>query len=106
MKDAAMPTGSPLSPHEALVFAMVLVLAADRTMTDCELRTMGRIVTQAPAFDGFDAGLLPKVTNRCIAVLDQDDGLKKAFDLIRAALPPSLRETAEQPVGFGAAAHT
>jgi tellurite resistance protein len=89
-----MPTRSPLTPHEALVFAMVLVSAADRNMTDRELQAMGRIVTQAPAFDGFDAAMVPKVTDRCIAVLDQDDGLENAFDLIHAALPASLCETA------------
>jgi tellurite resistance protein len=89
-----MPTGSPLTPHEALVFAMVLVSAADRNMTDSELKAMGRIVTQAPAFHGFDAGMVSKVTDRCIAVLDQKDGLEKAFELMRAALPVGLRETA------------
>ena len=89
-----MPTRSPLTPHEALVFAMVLVSAADRNMTDSELRAMGQIVTHAPAFDGFDAAKMRKVTDRCISVLDQNDGLEKAFDLMRAALPTGLRETA------------
>ncbi|GIX10049.1 MULTISPECIES: tellurite resistance TerB family protein [unclassified Elioraea] len=89
-----MPTRSPLTPQEALVFAMVLVSAADRNMTDNELKAMGRIVTQAPAFDGFEPARLPKVTDRCIAVLDQEEGLERAFDLMRAALPHALRETA------------
>lgn len=89
-----MADEAPLTPQEALVFAMVLVSAADRNMTDSELKVMGRIVTHAPAFDGFDAAAVPKVTDRCIAVLEEEDGLEKAFALIRAALPPYLRETA------------
>jgi tellurite resistance protein len=87
-------TTDALTPHEALVFAMVLVSAADRTMTDRELRTIGRIVTSMPAFVGFDQETLPQVADRCVAVLQRADGLEDAFALIRAALAPALRETA------------
>jgi len=87
-------TTDALTPHEALVFAMVLVSAADRTMTDRELRTIGRIVTSMPAFVGFDQETLPHVADRCVAVLQKADGLEDAFALIRAALTPALRETA------------
>ncbi|QXM23632.1 tellurite resistance TerB family protein [Elioraea tepida] len=87
-------TLEPLTPHEALVFAMVLVSAADRTMTDRELKTIGRIVTAMPAFVGFDHGSLSQVAERCVAVLQRADGLERAFALISAALTPSLCETA------------
>jgi tellurite resistance protein len=87
-------TTDALTPHEALVFAMVLVSAADRTMTDRELRTIGRIVTSMPAFVGFDQETLPQVADRCVAVLQRADGLEDAFALIRAALAPALCETA------------
>lgn len=89
-----MVEGVPLSPAEALVFAMVLVSAADRNMTDRELTTIGRIVTQAPAFEGFDTSGLSAIANRCVAVLDEEDGLDKALALIADALPKRLRETA------------
>lgn len=87
-------TTDALTPHEALVFAMVLVSAADRTMTDRELKTIGRIVTTMPAFVGFDHASLPQLTERCVAVLQRPDGLEEAFASIGAALTPPLRETA------------
>jgi tellurite resistance protein len=83
-----------LTPHEALVFAMVLVSAADRTMTDRELKTIGRIVTSMPAFVGFDHQALPVVADRCVAVLQHPEGLDEAFAMIRGALSPALCETA------------
>lgn len=89
-----MVEAGPLSPAEALVFAMVLVSAADRNMTDRELATIGRIVTQAPAFQGFDTAGLGAIANRCVAVLDEEDGLDKALALIADSLPKRLRETA------------
>lgn len=89
--NAPLPT---LTPHEALVFAMVLVSAADRTMTDRELKTIGRIVTSMPAFVGFDHVTLPAVADRCVAVLQHPAGLDEAFAMIKASLTPALCETA------------
>jgi tellurite resistance protein len=88
---APLPT---LTPHEALVFAMVLVSAADRTMTDRELRTIGRIVTSMPAFVGFDQETLPAVADRCVAILQKPDGLEVGFAMIKAALTQALCEAA------------
>jgi len=39
-----------ISPHTALIYAMVLVSAADAEMTDSELRTIGEVVTHFPVF--------------------------------------------------------
>ncbi|WP_144299988.1 tellurite resistance TerB family protein [Elioraea rosea] len=83
-----------LTPHEALIFAMVLVSASDNTMTDRELKTIGRIVTTLPAFVGFDQATLPGVAERCVKVLDKQDGLDTAFAMIDEALTPALCETA------------
>ncbi|MEW5727780.1 MAG: tellurite resistance TerB family protein [Pseudomonadota bacterium] len=83
-----------LSHHAALVYAMVMVSAADRNMTDAELKTIGEIVGFLPVFSDYDIELLPKTTAACAELLDSDDGLDRAFDFIKAALPPRLRETA------------
>jgi tellurite resistance protein len=91
-RNAAPPPS--LTPHEALIFAMVLVSAADRTMTDRELKTIGRIVTSMPAFVGYDHETLPAVTDRCVAVLQHPDGLDQAFAMIKSSLTPALCETA------------
>ncbi len=83
-----------ISHHAALIYTMVLVSAADRDMTDAELRTIGQIVNSLPAFTDYDSNLLPATTAACAELLDDDHGLDKAFELITAALSPKLRETA------------
>jgi len=58
-----MVAAGPLSAPQGLVFAMVLVSAAGRNMTNSELHTIGRIVTQAPALDGFDTSGVSGIAN-------------------------------------------
>ena len=83
-----------ISHHAALIYTMVLVSAADRDMNDAELRAIGRIVDSLPVFRDYDANLLPNTTAACAELLDDDEGLDKALELIGAALPPRLKETA------------
>ena len=83
-----------ISHHAALIYTMVLVSAADRDMSDSELRTIGQIVGSLPAFADYDRNLLTNTTAACAEMMDQEDGLDRAFELIQAALPPKLRETA------------
>jgi uncharacterized tellurite resistance protein B-like protein len=83
-----------LSHHAALIYGMIMVSAADRNMTDAELGMIGEIVNFLPIFRDYDSTLLPKTTAACAELLDSDDGLDRAFDFIKATLPPRLRETA------------
>lgn len=83
-----------ISHHAALIYVMVMVSAADRNMTDAELKTIGEIVNFLPIFRDYDPQILPKSTAACAELLDSDDGLDRALDVIKAALPPRLRETA------------
>ncbi len=82
------------NPQEALVCAMVLMSAADRQMSDAELATMARLVQELPAFAEFQPDEIGTVTEICLKLLEQTDGLDRATTLIREALPPRLRETA------------
>lgn len=82
------------NPQEALVCAMVLMGAADRSMSDAELATMSRMVQELPVFAEFSPSEITKVTETCLALLERTDGLDRACALIREALPPRLRETA------------
>jgi len=82
-----------ISHHAALIYMMVLVSAADRNMTDAELRTIGEIVMDLPVFHDYDPELLPTTAAACADLMDLSDGLEQAFDLIKAALPEKLRET-------------
>lgn len=83
-----------LSHHAALVYVMVMVSAADRNMTDAELKTIGEIVNFLPVFSDYDPEMLPQTTIACAEMLDSDDGLERTLDVIRASLPTRLRETA------------
>lgn len=80
--------------HAALIYTMVLVSAADRNMTDAEMRTIGEIVQYLPVFRGFDFDNLPKIAEDCAALLDSDEGLDQAIEVIVGSLPDKLRETA------------
>ena len=80
--------------QSALIYTMVLVSAADRDMTDSELKTMGEIVSYLPVFRGYDLDSLPRTAKECAELLGDSDGLDKALDIIVDSLPERLRETA------------
>jgi len=83
-----------ISIPEALIYAMVVVSGSDRDMTDDELKHIGRMVKDLPAFAGYKVDLLPDTARECAVVLQLDEGLARCLDLIAQALPPRLRETA------------
>jgi len=83
-----------ISHHAALIYVMVMVSAADRNMTDAELRMIGEIVNFLPIFREYDPALLLRTTAACAEMLDVDDGLDRILEAIKASLPPRLRETA------------
>ncbi|MDJ0934636.1 MAG: tellurite resistance TerB family protein [Kiloniellales bacterium] len=80
--------------HSALIYTMVLVSAADRNMTDSELKSMGEIVRYLPVFRDYDPDSLPKTAKKCAELLGDDQGLDKALEIIAESVPERLRETA------------
>jgi tellurite resistance protein len=80
--------------HSALIYTMVLVSAADRNMTDSELKSMGEIVRYLPVFRDYDPDSLPKTAKACAELLGDDQGLDKALEIIVDSVPERLRETA------------
>lgn len=89
-----MDTPEKLSPHQALIGAMVLMAAIGGDVDDAELAQMTRLVQDLPAFADLPPDEIGRSTEACLPLLEQTDGLDRAFDLIREALPPRLRETA------------
>jgi tellurite resistance protein len=83
-----------ISHHAALVYVMVIVSAADGTMSERELRTIGDLTRKLPAFHDFDHDRLLTLAQDCSAILQEDDGLAAVLGLIHDALPGPLRETA------------
>lgn len=82
------------SPQEALICAMVMMSASDGSMTDAELKRMTRLVGELPALAGAGPGDVERVTDTCLKLFDDTDGLERGIQMIATALPPRLRETA------------
>jgi hypothetical protein len=83
-----------LDPHGALIYTMVIVTGAESRLPPDEVTMIGDIVGHWPVFHGFDRGKLPGHLNDCAELLAREDGLDATLDVIKAALPPRLRETA------------
>lgn len=83
-----------LDHHAALIYAMVLVSAAEGRMSDRELEVMGRLVRHLPAFQNFDPARIIGVGKDCAELLEQEDGLEVALERMARSLPQPLRETA------------
>lgn len=84
----------PISHHEALIYVMVTLSAADRTMTDKELQMIGNIVRHVPIFADFDIERLVSVSEDCGRHLQVEGGLDAVLDIVAASLPARLYETA------------
>jgi uncharacterized membrane protein YebE (DUF533 family) len=85
---------SKLLPQEALIYAMVTTAAADRQITQEEISRINSIVRELPAFRTLDDGWFAREAQACGQVLRKPDGVARVLDLIGAALPGPLRETA------------
>jgi tellurite resistance protein len=84
----------PISHHDALIYVMVLVSAADAQMSDRELKEIGEIVTKFPVFRDFDPEKLVKVAEDCGAIMADDGGLQQVLEIVARTLPDKLRATA------------
>ena len=83
-----------MDAQEALICTMVLVAASDGAITDREIGVMSGLVQTLPAFQDFSSERLDVATEMAIGLLEEDEGLVHAGQLIRDALDPKLRETA------------
>lgn len=82
------------TPHEALIFVMILTSAADSDMTDAELNRIGNLVQTLPIFRDFDRNEFMKIARECQRILQHEDGLDEILDMIKAALPQKAYDTA------------
>ena len=84
---------SPISHHQAIIYLMVLVSAADAEMTDSEFEAIGDVVRKFPVFRDFDAGRLVTVAEECGDLINEMD-LDSILGLIASSIPEKLAETA------------
>ena len=87
-------TAKGVTPHEALVYVMIMASAVDRVMSDIEMETIGAIVRRLPAFEGFDKKKLLRVSQDCSDVLAKPEGFDTALGLIERGLSKDLHVTA------------
>jgi tellurite resistance protein len=83
-----------ITPHEALIYVMITISAADRQISDRELERITQIVRQMPVFMGYDANDLAETAEHCGDLLSDEDGLEQLLELVANALPKKLYETA------------
>ncbi len=83
-----------VSVHEALIYAMVTMSAADTSMTDRELMKIGDIVKTVPIFRDFDSARLVPISEAGLRYLRKEDGLDEILSVIQTSLPARLYETA------------
>ncbi|MEO1014685.1 MAG: tellurite resistance TerB family protein [Pseudomonadota bacterium] len=84
----------PLTPQEAVIYLMVMTSASDGSITDTELRTIGRVVRSFPLFSEADEQGLVETSEGCGRLMAMDDGLHRVLESAAAALPSHLSETA------------
>ncbi len=71
-----------LTPQEALIYAMVTVAAADRTITEHELARINTMVRELPAFRGIGDSWLSHEAQNCGRVLAKPDGVQTVVGMI------------------------
>jgi tellurite resistance protein len=81
--------------HDALIYTMRLVAAADGEVAEVEINRMAQILERLPVFEGYLVEDLHHAANQYAAILAaDDDGLDTILTLIGEMLPSHLRETA------------
>ncbi len=89
-----MSNMTAISHHTALIYVMVVVSAADGSMSEKELRIIGELTKALPAFAGFDHSRLLAICQECAQILQEPDGAEAVLGLIDEGLPDVLHETA------------
>ena len=83
----------PLSAQEALIWVMVTVAVADRSMTERELNQFERLIGFLPVFQGFE-GSVGQIADACSSHLRSEDGIDRILNRVATSLPERLYETA------------
>ncbi|HHG90353.1 MAG TPA: hypothetical protein ENJ90_07755 [Devosia sp.] len=82
-----------LSTQDGLIYLMVVTAAADRALSNQEIKRMSALVKRLPVFDGYDVSCLPRVSEECASLL-QRVGVEGVLEEVIANLPERLQDTA------------
>ena len=83
-----------MTPQDGLVYAMVLVSAADRNMTDLELDRLRGLVDRLPIFKRYSQSKLADAAEACAKLLSGKNGLDRTLAAVKTAIPTRLVATA------------
>lgn len=83
----------PLRTQDALIYLMIMVSAADRAMSDAELRRIGSVVRNLPIFSEEGDAELTRISAESAALFNEK-GLGAVLDDVAAAIPANLGDTA------------
>jgi tellurite resistance protein len=80
--------------HEALIYVMVMISAADGKMPEIELKRIGRLVSFLPVFEDFETGRLISVSRDIQELLAGPEGMDIALEIVKDTIPARLHDTA------------
>ena len=92
--DAPLDADPALSPQDCLVALMIGTSMSDENVRTAELVQIANIVNNLPVFAEYDQDRLSEMGRMVMALLEDEDGLDRLFDLVRAGLPRRLWATA------------
>lgn len=83
-----------LSPQDALIYLMIIAASSDSAISEGELGNIRAHLDQLPVFDGFETARFPVLADECIDLVKDTHNLDKALDMVVAAIPKRLQDTA------------
>jgi uncharacterized membrane protein YebE (DUF533 family) len=83
-----------INGQEALIYVMVSVAAADRTINTDEIQRISSIVRDLPAFRSYADDWFSSAAQKCVRHLSKPQGVEKVLSLVKSVLNPRLYETA------------
>ena len=93
-RNKPMPTRMKLKPPQALIYAMITIAAVDRSISDVELKRIGSMVTELPAFSGYGGDWLMDEAQAAGRLLSKPpNGVDTVLAMIKDSLPVELHET-------------
>lgn len=83
-----------ISTQDALIHLMVISASSDARISDRELEVIGGLVSRLPVFEGFDTEHLGEVAAEAVDLIKDSSDLEKVLDMLFAAIPARLHDTA------------
>ena len=84
----------PLSTQDALIYLMVVAASSDAQVSDRELDAIGGLVLRLPVFENFNRDQLGPIAAEAVDLIKDSSSIDKVLDMVLAAIPARLHDTA------------